>query len=69
MKVSATRPSTNSSGFELESQRMKKEIKISAHMSQAWTQISTNRLGLEIQSQKIKVKNQNFNLYKPILRL
>jgi hypothetical protein len=35
MKVSATRPSTNSLMFEVHSQRMKRKIKISTHVSQA----------------------------------
>jgi hypothetical protein len=43
IKVSATRPSTNNLKFEIQSQRMKIKIKISAHVSQA--------LGLDINKQ------------------
>jgi hypothetical protein len=35
LKVSATRPSTRSLRFEVQSQRMKKKFKTSAHMNQA----------------------------------
>jgi hypothetical protein len=35
LKVSAMRPSTNSLRFEVQSQRMKKIIRTSAHVSQA----------------------------------
>jgi hypothetical protein len=35
LKVSATRPSTNSLRFEVQSQRMKRKIKVSAHVNQA----------------------------------
>jgi hypothetical protein len=35
MKVSATRPSTNSLRFEVQLQRMKKKFNISTHVSQA----------------------------------
>jgi hypothetical protein len=35
IKVSTTRPSTSSLKFKIQSQRMKKNIKILAHVSQA----------------------------------
>jgi hypothetical protein len=35
MKVSATRPSTNSFWFEVQFQSMKRKIKISTHVNQA----------------------------------
>jgi hypothetical protein len=35
LKVSATRPSTRNLRFEVQSQRMKRKIKTSIHMSQA----------------------------------
>jgi hypothetical protein len=62
--VSATRPSTNSLRFEVQSQRMKNKLKISTHVSQALgsdimvsaTRPSTSSLQFEIQSQRIKIK-------------
>jgi hypothetical protein len=36
MKVSVSRTSTSILRFEVQSQRMKKKIKIAAHVSQAW---------------------------------
>jgi hypothetical protein len=56
MKVSATRRSTNSLRFEIQSQKMKSKIKISAHVSQALGSNINNRLRFEIQLQRIKEK-------------
>jgi hypothetical protein len=44
MKVSATGPSTNSLRFEVQSQRMKRKIKISTHVSQALGSDINNQL-------------------------
>jgi hypothetical protein len=66
------RPSTSSLKFEIQSQRMKIDLKISAHVSQAMgsdlkfsaTRPSTSSLRFEIQSQRMKKRNSKFQLMR-----
>jgi hypothetical protein len=69
MKVSATGPSTNNLRFEVQTQRIKIKIKISAHVSQALGSNINKLVEVLISITKNKIKNQNFNPCNPSLKL